>query len=79
MKWEAYLYYSWVLFAPLDKLFVCQLRVLVPIHVPEDFVDPLIVARWIENLENKLGGNAHLLGRVLVHRELHHLTSHLVY
>ena len=39
----AHLHYGRVLLASLHELVVCQLGVLVAIHVPEDLVDALIV------------------------------------
>ena len=39
----AHLHYGRVLLASLHELVVCQLGVLVAIHVPKDLVDALIV------------------------------------
>ena len=36
-----YLYDRGILFAPLDKLIVCELGIFITIHVTENFVHPL--------------------------------------
>ena len=77
----SHLYDCGILFAALDELIVCELGILVAIHIVEDFIYPLLpemaLLLW-RSLGGCNKGHSYLLRRVLVHRKFDHRSCHLV-